>query len=75
MRDHPVMEVDDAVAAGPAEGERQQRVQKTGNAAQDHAQAEATGRTQVLQVGLADRGRVLREKLPHSHELSIGKAA
>ena len=67
VQDHTVMELLDAFAAGVAEGKREERVEKTGDARKDHPRCEAGGRAQVLEVGLAYRLRMLCEEAPKSH--------
>jgi hypothetical protein len=53
----------DGAAARAGEEEGQQPVQETGDPAQDHAQAEASGRLQMLAIGLADGSRMIGEKI------------
>jgi hypothetical protein len=74
LGDHSLVERFDAVTAGVLEGERQQRVEETGNPTCEHAEGESTCDPQVLQVRLADRGRVFSEETPYSHACSLGKA-
>jgi len=57
------MQARDGVAAGAGEEEGQQPVQKTGDPAQDHAQAEAPGHLEMLAIGLADGGRMIGEEI------------
>jgi hypothetical protein len=53
----------DGAAAGAGEEEGQQPVQETGHPAQNHAQAEASGRLEMLAIGLADGGRMIGEEI------------
>jgi hypothetical protein len=69
------MERSDAVAAGVLEGEGKERMQETRDGTEQHAKREATRRTQVLQVALADRSRVFCEETPYSHASSLGALA
>jgi hypothetical protein len=57
----------DAVASGVFESEGEQGVEETGNRTDEHATRKATRRTEVLEVALSDRGRVLSEQSPQSH--------
>ena len=75
MGDHAVVKLRDAVAARAAEGERQQRVEKTGKATDEHPTTESGRHCQMLQVGFPHRLRMLSEKSPQSHGHSLGKAA
>jgi hypothetical protein len=54
-------------------GERQQCVQETGDRADEHSEREPARGTQVLQVRLADGGRMFGEEAAHSHDFSLGK--
>ncbi|HEU4627683.1 MAG TPA: hypothetical protein VFS52_23205 [Steroidobacteraceae bacterium] len=65
----------DAVTAGVLEGKRKERVQETGEAGADHANRKPAGLTEVLQVGLANRGRMFSEETPYSHAVSLGNRA
>ena len=73
--DHPLVERFDAVTAGVLKRERQKGVEKTGDGADEHAKGKSTRGTEVLQVGLADRGWMFSEETPHSHAFSLGKTA
>ena len=73
MQDHALVQLGDAVAAGAAEREREDRVQETSHATEHHAQAEARGHAGVLQVALAHRVRMFSEKTPQTHGARVGE--
>lgn len=75
LGDHLLVQRSDAIAAGVLEGKRQQRMQETRDGTEQHATGEPARGTQVLQVGLADRSRVLCKETPYSHDASLGEAA
>jgi len=66
-RNHALMQVGHAVAAGALEEEWQHSVQQTSQPAQHHSQAETAGRDQVLKIGFADRFGVFSKKPVHVH--------
>jgi hypothetical protein len=71
--DHPLMERSDAVATGVLKGKWKERMQETRDGPEQHADSEAARRTQVLQVALADRSRVLCKEMAYSHGSSLGE--
>ena len=60
---HPLVQERDGAAAGAGEQEGQQPVQETGDPAQDHAEAKAPRRLEMLAIGLADGGRMIGEEI------------
>ena len=72
---HSLMERRDAIAARVLEGKGKQRMQETREGTEQHANGEPARGTQVLQVSLADRSRMLCKETPYSHDSSLGVLA
>ncbi len=64
--DHAVMKLGDAFRSGFHEQEREYAVEKTGEAVHEHGRRKGRCRTQMLEISLADRGRMF-SKCPLEH--------